>query len=95
MEDLGGSTLEREVAGRPCVGMAEAEQEIDVGRPGPDPVQGGQPRAGLLSLHRADGGEIDLAPGDGFADRLHRPYLGLRQPQPGQPPAQPLAPGPR
>ena len=53
--------LQGEVAGRPGVGMAEAEQQIDVGGPRPDAVQRDQRGMRLVGLHLRDGVEIDVA----------------------------------
>ena len=76
------ASCKREVAGRPGVGIAEAEQEIDVGGPGADAMQRGQRRVGLIGLHRGDGIEIDVALGNGLADFLDRLDLGPRQAEP-------------
>ena len=60
--------LHGEVAGRKGVGVAEAEQEIDVGSPRPDAVQRGERRVRRVGIHVADRGQIDVAFRDGFAD---------------------------
>ena len=51
--------LHGEIAGRKGVGMAEAEQQIDIGGPRPDAVQRGEQRVRGVGIHVADGVEID------------------------------------
>ncbi len=74
--------LQREVAGRPGIGMAEAEQQVDVGGPGPDAVQACQCGMRSIGRHRGEGIEIDLASCDGGGERFHGLDLGLREPEP-------------
>src|SRR5262249_21041409 len=81
-EDEPRRLLQREIAGRPGIGMAEAEQEIDVGAPGADAVEGRERAVGVVGLHRGERIEIDLALGDRRAERLHGPDLRLRQAEP-------------
>jgi hypothetical protein len=76
--------LQGEIAGRPGVGVAEAEQEINVGGPGPDAMQRGQSGVCLVGFHGGDGVEIDMASGDGLADFLDGLDLRPRQTEPGQ-----------
>ena len=63
-------------AGWPGVGIAEAEQQIDIGAPGADAVQRGERGVGLVGLHASDGLKIDGALCDRGTDRLQR--LDLR-----------------
>ena len=53
--------LNREIAGRKRVGMAEAEQQIDVGGPRPDAMQRGERCMRLVGVHVADRREVDTA----------------------------------
>ena len=74
--------LDREVARGPGVGVAEAEQQINVGGPGADAVQRGQRGMRLVGLHRGDRVEVDMALRDRLADRLDRLDLGVRKAEP-------------
>ena len=65
--------------------MAEAKEEINVGGPGTDAVQRGERGMGVVGFHLAKRSEVDLALGDGRADRLHGLDFRPRQPDPRQP----------
>ena len=56
--------LHGEIAGGKRVGVAEAEQEINVGGPWADAVQRGERGVRRVGVHVADKGEIDVALGD-------------------------------
>ena len=71
--------LQGEIAGGPGVGMAEAEQKIDVGGPGPDAVNRGQRRMRLVGRHLDEAGQIEVAALDRLCDRLERADLGRRE----------------
>ena len=71
--------LQGEITGRPGIRMTEAEQEIDIGRPGPDAVDGGQAPMRLVGRQRVERREIELAPIDRAGDRLEGADLGPRQ----------------
>ncbi len=60
--------LNRQVAGRKCVGMTEAKEQVDIRRPGPNSVQGDEGRMRLICIHIADRGQIDASLGDGLRD---------------------------
>ena len=74
--------LHREIAGRKGVGMAEAEQKINIGGPRPDAVQRDQRCVRRVGIHVADRVEVDLAFGDRLADFLDRLDLGGGQAEP-------------
>ena len=74
--------LHGEVAGRQGIGMAEAEQQINVGGPRPDAVQRGERGMRLVGLHGADARRDRCALGDGLADLLDRFDLRRRQAEP-------------
>ena len=65
------SASSRRVAG-PGVGMAEAEQKIDIGGPGADAMNHGQRGVGLVRRLLDQGGKIELAAIDGFCNGLER-----------------------
>ena len=74
--------LQREVAGRPGIGVAEAGQQIDVGGPRADAVHGGERRMRLVGRHAAErrrdrARRLSIA----LRDRLERPDLRCRQPE--------------
>ena len=71
--------LQGEVAGRPGVRMTEAEQQVDVGRPGPDAVDGDQAPMRFVGRQSGERREIELAPLDRARDRLEGANLGRRQ----------------
>src|SRR5262249_61917131 len=52
--------------------MAEAEQKIDVGGPGPDAMNRGQRGMSLVRRFLDQRGKIEFAAIDGFCDRLER-----------------------
>src|SRR5262245_63519164 len=65
--------LNRQIAGRECIRVAEAKQKINVGGPRTDTVQGRKRRVCFIGAHVADGGEINISVGDrlsDFPDRL-------------------------
>src|SRR5450759_5916701 len=74
--------LHGEIARRKRIGMAEAEQQINIGGPRPDAVQRGERGVRQGGLHIADKGEIDLSFGDGFADLADRLEIGSREAEP-------------
>jgi len=74
--------LDCEIAGRKRIGVAEAEQKINVGGPWSDSMQGGERCMGLIGLHGPDRGQIDTAPGDCFAELANRFDLWSRQTEP-------------
>src|SRR5262249_47259350 len=57
--------LNREVARGKRIGMAETEQQINIGGPRADPMQRSECRMGLVRVHVPDCCEIDTAFGDG------------------------------
>src|SRR5262249_26911621 len=59
--------------------MTETEQEIDVGGPGTDAVNGGQHGVGLVRRLGYERGQIKLTPLDRFCDRLERANLRSRK----------------
>src|SRR5664279_5331432 len=77
-----GGLLYREIAGRKGVGVAETEQEIDVGGPRPDAVQCDQRGMRLVGRHVADGIEIDVLLSHRLADFFDRFYFRRRQAEP-------------
>src|SRR5262249_39783821 len=64
--------LQGEVARRPCVGVPEAKQKINVRRPRPDTMHLRQPFVRDIRVELADCVEIDLALADRLADLLQR-----------------------
>jgi len=74
--------LHGEIAGGKRIGMAETEQQINVGGPRSDAVQRGELRMRLVGGHVADGAEIDVALCQSFADFADRLDLGRRQAEP-------------
>ena len=72
--------LHGEIARRKRIGVAETEQQIDVGGPWPDSMQCRQRRMGLIGIHVADSGEIDMAFCDRLADLPDRFDLGAERP---------------
>jgi hypothetical protein len=77
--------LQRQVARRPRVGVAEAGQEIDVGRPRPDAVDGRKGCVRVLGGERGKRGERQFAAIDGAGDRLQGADFRRRKPEPCQP----------
>ena len=71
--------LEGEVAGREGVGVAEAEQEVDVGGPGPDALHRDEEPMRLVGLALVQGVERQDAAQDRRRDRSQRPDLGAGQ----------------
>ncbi len=71
--------LHREIAGRKRVGVAEAEQQINIGGPRSNAVQCRQRSVRDVGVHIANAVKIDAALGDGFADFPDRLDLGRRQ----------------
>ena len=59
--------------------MTEAEQQIDIGRPGSDAVDGGQSLMGLVSRQPVERLEVELGAIDRARDRLEGADLGPRQ----------------
>ena len=65
--------------------MAQAGQQVNVGRPWADAVNGGQRRMRVVGGELADPGQRQLAPHHGARDRLEGPDFRRRQAEPGQP----------
>ena len=63
--------LQREVAGGEGVGMAEAEQQKNVGGPGPDAFDRGEAGMGIRRLQCAELGQVEPA-ARGFGERAKR-----------------------
>ena len=77
--------LQSEIASGPGIGVAEAEQQIAVGRPRADPVDGGERRVRVLGGKFAERRERQLAARDGAGDFLERADFRRRQSEPRQP----------
>ena len=77
--------LDREIARRKSIGMAEAEQKIYVGGPGPNSMQCRQRRVCLVGVHVSNRGEINAAFGDRFSDLPDRLDLWGGQAKPLEP----------
>src|SRR6185437_7604891 len=73
-----------DVAGRPGVAMAEAEQEIDVGGPRPDAVQRGQRVMRRIRVLVGEDVEIQPPGGEFARDVFQGLDLGRRQPEPAE-----------
>jgi hypothetical protein len=58
-ETFGDGELQAEIGGRPDVGAAEREDQIDLGAPPPDPLERYQRRPGLVVRHPGKRGEIE------------------------------------
>lgn len=71
--------LHREIAGRKRVGVAEAEQQINIGGPRSDAMQCRECGVRDVGVHIANTVKIDAALGYGFADFPDRFDLGRRQ----------------
>ena len=77
--------LQRKVAGRPGVGMAEAEQEVDVGRPRADAMDGAQRRVGRIRRQVGQRFAIELAARDRLRDLLERANFRRREAERSEP----------
>ena len=77
--------LQGKIAGRPGIRMAKAEQQVDVGRPRPDAVDGAQRLMGGIGRHVRQRVAIERAARDGPGDLLEGADLGRRQAEPGEP----------
>src|SRR6266481_1834647 len=77
--------LKGKIAGRPGIRMSEAEQEIDIGRPRADAVDGAERPMCIIRRHIRQGLAIQHTAGDGAGDLLESADFGPRQPKPAQP----------
>ena len=76
--------LQRQIAGGPDVGMAEAKQKVDVGGPGPDAVHRHQRGVRLVGGFLDQRGKIELAAVDGLGNGLERANFRRRKPGAGE-----------
>ena len=67
-----GGFLQRQIAGRPGVGVTEAGQQINVGGPRTDAVDCGERRVGVFGGKFAERGKREVAAGNGARDGLER-----------------------
>jgi len=76
--------LQGEIARRPGIGVTEAEQQIDIGGPRPDPVQGDECLMRDIRLALGDRVEIEFALFERMRDRLDRFDLGRGKSEPAE-----------
>ncbi len=77
--------LQGEIAGRPGVGMSEAEQQVDIGRPRADAVDGAQCCMSRLGRQAGKRVAVEPARGDRLGDLLERADLRRGKAEPGEP----------
>ncbi len=76
--------LNRQISGGPCVAVTEAKQQIDVGRPRSDAVQGGQYPVGIVGGCFRERREIQPSFGDFAGDEFQGLDLGSGESQPAE-----------